>query len=143
MPAEAELTPQQKFEEKIKESIRDKIGELLPDEALAEIVQKGIKQAFTDPKVTTIHSGYSSQIKTEEPWLVTHLREFAKERVREWADKWIVEHPEEFKKSVDAVLKKNAFEMLSTAFSAILAEPFEKMQQQLWDLNKMIVKPNY
>ena len=40
------LTPQQSFEEKVKDRLRENIGDLMPDEVLAEMVKKAMDEMF-------------------------------------------------------------------------------------------------
>ena len=46
------LTPMQTFQESIKSRLKDDIAELLPDEALADLIERSIEEMFFADKVT-------------------------------------------------------------------------------------------
>lgn len=69
----AELQPLAAFQERVKEKLRDDIGSMLPDEALAALVQEAVKEQFFKPR--KVEEGYRTVDKPS--WFVEEVAKLA------------------------------------------------------------------
>jgi hypothetical protein len=101
---EKQLSPQESFQKKLTDRIRKDIGELMPDEAITEAIQRAMEDAFFKPR--KVHNGrtYGQQYDEHPPWIVDLVKELLEPKVKEAVEEWIGANPEEVKKIVAARL---------------------------------------
>lgn len=101
------LTPQQKFEERIKAKLVDDIGELLPDEVLSGMVESAMKEAFFKPRKIRVERSYGggSTVEDGEPWLIEVIRELVDAQVKEQAEKFLAANADHMKERLDEIIK--------------------------------------
>lgn len=123
-----EVMVPQTFEEKMKDRIRESIGELITDEDLSKLVHKSVDEVFFKP--TKIQHGvYHDE---EGPSLLNGLiGELLTGQVREAVNQYIKEHPDEVIKAVKEVLSRGMANALLSALNA-------QFQGELWDLQQNI-----
>ena len=122
-----EVMVPQTFEDKMKERIRDSIGELITDEELSKLVHKSVDQVFFQP--VKLKDGFHYK---EGPSLLNGLiGELLTGQVREAVNQYIKEHPDEVIKAVKEVLSSG---MGNAVLSALNAQ----FQSQLWNLQQNI-----
>lgn len=112
------LTDQQSFEEKMRERLRQSMGDLMPDAVLAGIVARGIEEAFFKNRHEPTQSWRS---EPEYPsWLVQYLQKEMRTRTEEHVKKWISENQERldeiFKKTVEAGLASTVIRAFNDLF---------------------------
>lgn len=107
------LTPQQNFEEKIKARMRENIGDLMPDQILAEMVRKAMKEMFFTRREKK-DSGYYSRIEVLPSW-------FEDEVVNELKDKVLTEVKTAVDEKRDEI-KKAAIELITTNLGTMVAK---------------------
>lgn len=91
-----ELTPQQSFEEKIRDRMRDDIGDLVPDEVLADLMQKAIQEMFFTRRST---SSYGN--KTELPsWFEAETEKLLSIKARETLHAYMEENKDEIESAI-------------------------------------------
>lgn len=112
------LTPQQSFEESIKERLRDDIGKFMPDDVLKGLVDKAIQDLFFKRYKET--SGYHS---VEEPsWFEKHLGDLLKVEVTKIFQDYIEQNK--------VKLANAAGECLASALPAIIGGIFVNLLSQ-------------
>lgn len=100
-----DLTPQQKFEERIKAKLVDDIGQLLPDDVLSAMVEAAMKEAFFKPRKIVDNSGYHQRIVDGDPWLVEVLRDLVGEQVKHEVKAFAEANREEITRQLDMIIK--------------------------------------
>jgi hypothetical protein len=107
------------FEDKLKERIRESIGELVTDEDLSRIVQAGVHEALFKPRVVERKnsSGYysASQFDTKPPFIVEVVMDLLKQDIRSAVEKWFAENPNSIKEIVDHCFRDGLVQILSTS----------------------------
>lgn len=106
-----QLTPQESFEKKLTDRIRESIGDLMPDEKLAEIVERGMQEAFFKGRHVQ-ERGYHGRTYEEAPWLVSAVKELLEEQAKAEVKKWLAEHPEEVERVMREWLEKGVAEIV-------------------------------
>ncbi len=93
-----ELAPQKTFEEKMMDRIRDSIGELMSQEDLKRIIEKGVEKALFEPRQKPRnYGGYESG-----PSLVDDaVTKYLESQMRTAVDKWIADNPDKLQKAID------------------------------------------
>jgi hypothetical protein len=97
-----EVATNESFETKMKNRIRDSIGDLLSDEDLDKMVRRGLEEAFFT-KRTKKTSGYPYQ---EETTSLMHeiVTELLQPAVEKSVNNYLVEHQEEVKEIIERVV---------------------------------------
>lgn len=104
-----DITPQQAFEDLIKDRIRDDIGKLMPDEALQKIIEKAIEGAFFTQRITKEGSWHE---RVEPSWVEKHIRSLLEAQVRAHVDKWFQDNRERMSEIIETGIKETMPGML-------------------------------
>lgn len=114
-----ELTPQKAFEEKVKDRLREDIGTLIPDEVLAEMVQKAIKEIFFSSK------GESWQSTYEPSWFKKEIDSLMRSKINAYVEEAIEKQRTLIEKlSVEIISEQMPYLIVST-FMDILCHTTE------------------
>jgi len=97
-----EVMIKQTFEEKMKERIRESIGELITDEELSKLVHKSVDQVFFAP--TKIKRGSFGDYEEGPSLLNGLIKELLTPQVNKSIQQYINEHPAEVIKVVKEVV---------------------------------------
>lgn len=130
----SDLALSKSFEEKMKERLRDSFGELLSDEDLKKIIEKGIKDTFFTTK--TDNSGYRSV--TIEPFINTFLQEHLMGLVKEEVKLFFSNHKEEMSKHIEAALSKGIWDLFVNGFNQNFSNAFYQFGEQI---RSQLIKP--
>lgn len=124
------IVPTMSFEDRIKQRVKDGIGELLSDEDLSKIIHAGVKSAFFDIRVQRDNRGYDT--KTDPPLINEILQGLLREQVRENVKAWIDAHPEEVSKTIDDVLKAGIVKIMTDAIDQVLQGPLWALKNSMF-----------
>lgn len=137
MPNESSLTPEQDFQNKLKDRIRSCVGELMPDAALQKIIEQGIRSAFFDPIKTSERYG---TVTLDEPWFHKFIRQTMEAKVKDALDKWIADNPQAVESAIKNVIEKGVagclVASLNNLFSNSMCQMQQNIQQMLPSLNR-------
>ncbi len=123
-----ELSTNLTFEEKLKGRIRDSIGELMSDEDLKRIIERGIDDAlFKTRQVQTNYGGTSTRPSLVEEAINQH---FSSE-VRAAVDVWIKANPEKLQQALDNSIKLGMAGCIDYALEQKFGFMFSAAAQQL------------
>jgi hypothetical protein len=116
------------FEERMKDRIKDSIGDLITDEDLTKLVNRGIDDVFF--KKVVVRDGYRDQ--KELPSLMESIvKELLQEKVRLFALEYVRAHEKEVLETLDKVV-------IEGAGKAVLAALTGLFQNQLYSLQANI-----
>lgn len=124
------LTPQQSFQKKLEDRIRENIGELMPDEALQEIVAKAVQKAFFDPVIKTDRYGHTNSSQ-EPPWMVTLTREILEKQTGEAVRKWFADNPEKVEKLIEEYFATSVSKTVIRSINHVFQQDLFNMEQRL------------
>lgn len=103
-----QLTPMETFQNRVMDKIRADIGEMLPDDVVAGLVQKAIDQQFFQPR--TVEVGYRN---VERPsWFVEEVAKLAQPILKEKIDQAFLDRKDEIDKAVTDFLSKENLTLL-------------------------------
>lgn len=89
------------FEEKMMDRIRESIGDLMTDEDLKKILEKGIEKALFQER--SVEGRYST---TKNPSIVDEcITKFLQTRMNEEVGKWIKENPEKIEAAIQHTMQ--------------------------------------
>jgi hypothetical protein len=107
------IVEQKNFQERMKDRIRDSIGELMTDAELSEIVKRAMEDIFFKPM--TLQDGYHT--KEVPPFVHQLLKEILLDDVQKAVSKYIDEHKEEVQKIIQEVITLGMGKALVDAIS--------------------------
>ncbi len=93
------------FEEKMKDRIKDSIGDLITDEDLSVLLKRSLEEVFFTPKII-VKGSYGNPDKIEPPMLHTIIKELMTEQVRAKVVDYMKEHRQDIKIIIEKVVKK-------------------------------------
>ncbi|HPT26294.1 MAG TPA: hypothetical protein PLZ95_07725 [Bryobacteraceae bacterium] len=111
------LTPQQAFEEQIKERLRQNIGELLPDEVLSEMVKKALTDMFFTPRIQ--RDRWGGQVENPS-WFEEEAGKLLRDRISEYLKTWLKENGPDLTRQVQEQISKNATSVIAAFFVSVL-----------------------
>jgi hypothetical protein len=140
MTGEKQLTPQQKFEEKLQDRIRNDIGELVPDEVLSELIQRSINRIFFEERPIKREHGYNASTE----YLPAKFEQFVEDAMapmlRDAAEDWIADNADKVREMIDSVLLSNADRLVLETMQRIMSQPvnlmFDQYNQRLLELEQ-------
>ena len=104
-----DLTTKQTFEEKLKTRIKDSIGDLMTDEDLTKLVEKGIQSIFFDKRCEKTRNWAQPKVE-KEPLIEEMLKDLLKPRIDAVVQKFISDNKDvvhtQIQKAVDGGISK-------------------------------------
>ena len=100
----SEITAPKSLEERITTRLHESIGDLITDDDLKTIVERGIEEALFEERRMTNPNSYGPQT-VSKPALVDELVEkLLGEKMRQAIDRWLRENPEALQAAVDRAI---------------------------------------
>lgn len=124
-----EVVVQKSFEEKMKERVRESIGDLISDEDLAKIVEQGIKSAFFTERKTV--DGYGRIDKTIPPLINEIVVECVQTAVNEKVQQWFIEHEAEVAVILDGIIRDGIVKIVMRSFDSNVHSTMVTMQNSI------------
>lgn len=109
----SEIEKPKNFEEKMKERIKESIGDLISDEELSVLVEKGIQLAFFTP--TPQYGNYGSR-EDKPPLMTTILQDVLKEKVSEEVKLWMKENNDKVEEAMNKIIQEGLGQAVIKAF---------------------------
>lgn len=107
----SELTPQQQFQERIADRLRDDIGDLLPDEVLSEMVQRALQEMFFAKR--HVSDGYRTR---ENPsWFEETVERRLREQIHNHITAYFKDNREELNSAIKGAINNGLADLLSAA----------------------------
>lgn len=122
------ITTPQTFEQKMMDRIRDSISDLISDEDLKRIVERGIEKAMFEPKVILGQGSWNN--RTEDSLVDKAVRQYLNERVQEAVNKWLAEHPDRMQKAVDDAVKAGIAGCVASSLDSRFGGLFQMLVMQ-------------
>lgn len=114
------------FQEKVVAKLRADIGEMLPDAALAGLVEKAIQEQFFTKRTTGMD--YAGRPTDQKPsWFVEEVAKMAEPQIRAYVQGWLDENKETIKKAVDEFLGEQ--NLLMITFAAMRSSTFQDINE--------------
>lgn len=114
----SEIAKTQSFEERMKERVKENIGDLITDEELSKIVHKNMEDIFFKPRIKK--NTFGSVISEEPPLLHELLQKELETAVQEEVKKYMKDHKDE------------VLEMVHSAMQEGLGECFIRATKQMF-----------
>lgn len=128
---EAANKANEEFQAKMKERMRAAMGDLMPDAVLADIVKRGVEEAFFQKRV---EKSYYGQETTKPPWLVEFLETELKQQVQVSVTNYIRDNPEVVQKVISEVLGKNMVSAMTNALAFVFEPAFRDLDRKMGDV---------
>jgi hypothetical protein len=125
-----EIQTNETFEEKLKTRIRESIGDLLSDDDLKKIIDRGLEEVFFTEKVT-ITGHYSNNKQITPPLIHQMIKELLQPNVDEIIKQYIHEHETE----VNEIIHNTVQEGIGTCLVKAMNSMF---QHQMFTLENNI-----
>lgn len=126
-----ELVESKSFNERMRDRIKESIGDLLTDDDLTKIIDEGIREAFFQPYNTSDRWGARIE---NPPLIVGVVRELLTSRVNKKVDQWFVENPDKVKEILDQVIRDGIVKMVTQAFDNKTQSALIGLQQHIMSM---------
>lgn len=121
-----QLTPTQKFEEKMKERIREAIGDLIPEEMLEATIKTVMHDAFFKTTQKRAHDGYNAPMIDVHPPLYAYIQELLKPMMEKYAAQWFAENSKAIAKLVQETMGDQMLSVVGQAFQRLTQDTFRE-----------------
>lgn len=145
-----QLTPLQSFQEKVRDRIVKDFTELIPQDAVDEMVKRAIDEAFFKERRVEESTGYYKNTVTKQPLLVEMAEKEARAVFEKAVKEWIAANEETVMQALRSVFEQSAGDVLLKAFGAIFSQTVNQVQaglvvqvQEIVNLNDLKVQPKY
>jgi hypothetical protein len=122
------VDPTVEFQQKMRERIRANIGDLMPDAALAQIVEKGIHEAFFAPR--RVPQNYGAD-KIEPSWFVKFLQDACKSLVEQAVKEWVSRNQEQVLAMAKETLEDGVAQAVLNSFARLWRGPIAAFDDKL------------
>jgi len=117
-----ELQTSASFEQKMRDRIRESIGDLIDEETLRKLIEKGIQTTFFEPRLKA--TTYSRREEYEPPLIHTFLKDLLEEEVSRQVAIWISENNDlitaHLKQTLDQGIGMSLIKALQSTFQSDL-----------------------
>lgn len=117
------------FNDRMKERVKESIGELLTDEELSSIVKKGVNDLFFEPIYEK--NSWGSSIKVSNPLAVVMLEGLLEEKVKEEVKNYISNNKEDIHKEINKIIENGIFGAVVNTFTNMFKNDFYTFQSQI------------
>jgi len=126
-----EIEKSMNFEDKMKERIREGIGDLITDEELSKIIDAGIREVFFTKEL--IHSSGYGPVKYKPSLIETVIREELDlhGRAKEVCKEWMTEHSDEITDIVDGLLRDGVGNLMMNTISEMFQSSLTAMKYDI------------
>lgn len=126
-----QLTPMQDFEQKVKERLAKDIGNLIPDEALKNLVERSVEETFFKTRTVAKTNGYGTQeIPSAFQQEVGKLVQPSFEKA---VKKWMKDNDERIGKEINDFLNKSAEQVFLNAIGNVFRSNLQNLQWKIQD----------
>ena len=123
-----EVTQSKSFEDRMRDRIKESIGDLITDEELSRLVNRGLEDVFFKPTTIKVDTWNTKA----GPSLIHGLvKEVMSDRVREAVELYVRDHQEDVMAAVSKVVSEGAGAAVMSAVGAMF-------QSQMWTLQNNI-----
>lgn len=124
------------FQERMFERIKAQMGELMTDEELKQILDRGIGEAFFKERIVVENAGsYREEKRNLESHFTTMLREELRDKAQQHAkarvEQWFAENPEVFRAAVDEAIATGFAQVVMNHVNAHLLGPLSMLQSNV------------
>ena len=120
------------FEEKLKDRLRQGIGELMSDEDLQAIIDNGIQQVFFEPRPRKDGHGYRERTVYDPPLIEETLRKELADSMDRCVAKWLRDNHDTVLEKIDEAVVGGAGDMLVRALTALFGPALGNCQEQMF-----------
>jgi len=99
-----DIAKNESFETKMKNRIKDSIGDLISDEDLSRLINSAMNDVFFKDRVAQSKTTYGSTT-TKEPLIHEIIKECLTVQIKDVAQEWIKAHPKEVNEILDQILR--------------------------------------
>lgn len=126
---EKNIAKQNSFEERMKERIRDSIGELITDEELSRLVNTATNEVFFKPR----YEKHGFRTEEKPPFLHEIVKELLRETVRDEVRVFINENKEDVIKQIKDVVSLGMGQALFNSINQMFASSLSNLEGEIRD----------
>ena len=130
-----ELAPMEAFQERVKNRLRDDIGELLPDEALAEMVQRVVEEEFFKKRTDRVGPTYSAKTIEKPTWFQELVVEAAKPVIEAKILQFLSDNRAEIDRQIKETIERGAMSLAVYTFDSVI---LGALRRQEWSIGALI-----
>jgi len=123
------IAPVLTFEDRIKQRIKDSIGDLMTDEDLQKILARGVEETFFKPTYTKDQWG-GLKIQNE-PLITGIIKDQMSIKVKEEIEKWFAGNPELVKILLDKVIREGIIRVVLNGLDNKIQGPLMAFSSQV------------
>lgn len=119
------------FQERMMERVKDSIGDLITDDELKVIVEKGIDEAFFKPKIIVKEYGRTESL---DPLIYKVVKELLSENVNKHVTTYMKKNPDKVEQAIQEVIKDGIGEVVLQVISNKFNWTLEKLKMDIGNI---------
>ena len=127
------VATQQTFEDRMKARIKDSIGDLITDEDLTKMLERGIEEVFFKEKVVKTGT-YYNDTKVVPPLIHQVVKECLEPAIIRCADRYLATKADEVNAIIQKVVDEGVMQAVNRAFEARLQTHFINFGSQVQEM---------
>lgn len=132
--AETAVQVPQNFEERMKARIKDSIGDLITDEELTKMLNRGIEEVFFTEKTVKQHNHWNSP-EVKVPGLIHSIvKECLTDKIKEIANAYLSSRSDEVNAIVQKTIDEGVLKSFHRAFEMQLNDKFINFGSQVQEM---------
>lgn len=137
-----ELTPQQRFEEKVRDRLRENIGDLIPDDVLSKMIQDTMQKLFFHRPMVDEGDRWNKKMVEKPSWFENEVREQTEKMLRPLVLRHVAEAIEEKREDIDvavaAVVQGGIAQAFFNSIERLYRDPLSALSLQMWERTEKI-----
>ena len=121
-----DVAKQKTYEDKLRDRIRESVGELMTDEDLKKLIERGVEGfLFEERRVSGRYNDYIPPLMQEI------VDSYLKERMEIEVKKWIKDNEDKFEKTIKEIFDRDAGRAFASAMSSVWVNPMQSLESEL------------
>lgn len=130
------------FQDKMVERMRQAMGDLMPDDVLKKIIERGLEEAFfkSTPRQEGTYANNWKTIEEQPSWVAAFVKIECAGRVQIAVEEWIASNGDKFKEIITGILDKGMASAVVASFDRLTAEPMTFLRDQILQITEKLRK---
>ena len=122
------------FEDRLRDRLRENIGDVMTDEDLKNLVDRGLDDILFKERIKQRTGGYHSSVEYDPPLIHVLLLEQLEPMLKQVVREWVNEHSDEVMAAFDKTMQDGLGQVMLNGFAALFDNALHPVRQQVWDI---------
>ena len=127
------------FEDRLRDRLRANIGDVMSDEDLATLVERGLDDLLFKERIRkTTYGGFNPDTNYDPPLLQELLMAELQPLLKQAVAAWLADHQDDVMAAFDQTMEQGLGQAMLTAFAALFDNSLHPLRQQIYDVASQV-----